>query len=71
MEATNQIRMHIEKDGTVSIDTDAFEEEMHLSAEQLINETCELLGGQRKVIEHKVPDAHSHTHIGGHIHSHG
>lgn len=71
MQATNEIRMKILKDGTISIDTDSFEEEVHQQADELINETCEMLGGERKVIDRKSGGQHTHTHTGGHTHSHG
>ena len=70
MQAVNEIRMKILKDGTVSINTDSFEEEIHQQAEELIKETCEALGGERKVIEEKRDRQHSHTHTGGHVHNH-
>lgn len=71
MEALNQIRMKILSDGTISTSTDAFSEEVHQQADELINETITLLGGEVKVIERKSPDHHHHTHThGGHTHSH-
>lgn len=70
MEAVNEIRMKILSDGTVSINTDSFEEEVHEQADQLINETVQLLGGERKVIEKKEGHGHVHTHHNGHTHSH-
>ncbi len=70
MEAVNEIRMKILADGTVSVNTDAFEEEVHQQAEELINETFELLGGERNVVEKKDKHGHTHTHHHGHTHSH-
>jgi hypothetical protein len=71
VEVTNQIRMRILKDGTISINTDAFEEEVHQQAEELINETITLAGGEHKVIERKDKDHHHHVHHhGGIAHSH-
>jgi hypothetical protein len=70
MQAINEIRMKILKDGTVSIDTDAFEEEVHQQAEELIKETCEALGGERQVVETKRDHQHTHTHLSGHAHVH-
>lgn len=71
MEVTNQIRMKILKDGTISINTGSFTEEVHQQAEELLNETITLLGGESKVIERKDPDHHHHHHHhGGQSHSH-
>jgi hypothetical protein len=71
MEAINQIRMKILPDGTISTSTDAFSEEVHQQADELIKETITLLGGEVKVIERKNPDHHHHVHHhGGQSHSH-
>lgn len=71
MEAVNQIKMKILKDGTISTSTDAFEGEVHQQAEELIKETIKLLGGEVKIIESKDKDHHHHSHHhGGQFHSH-
>jgi hypothetical protein len=71
LEATNQIRMKILKDGTISTSTDAFTEEVHQQADQLIKETITLLGGETKVVERKDPSFANHNHHhGGQSHSH-
>ncbi len=69
MPAANEIKMKIEKDGTITVDSDDFDEEMHLSAEKFIKEIFVALGGTPKIIEHKDP-LHTHTHTGGHVHIH-
>jgi hypothetical protein len=66
--ARNEIKLHIEADGQISVSSDDFDEELHLSAEKFIKETFKALGGTVKV-EHKDP-LHAHTHIHDHIHSH-
>jgi hypothetical protein len=71
LEAINQIRMKVLTDGTVSINTDAFEEEVHAQADELVNTTMKALGGEVKIIERKNPDHHHHhTHGNGVSHSH-
>ena len=71
MEAINQIRMKVLPDGTVSINTDAFEEEVHAQADELVNTTIKALGGEVKIIERKNPDhQHFHTHGNWISHSH-
>jgi hypothetical protein len=67
--AKNEIRMKIEKDGTVTISTDAFDDEIHDSADQLVNETIETLAGEHVIVERKDKDQHTHTHHHGHVHS--
>lgn len=69
MEVRNTIRMCILSDGTVTVKTDAFDEEVHEQAEQLIKETFELLGGERQVVERHGPGHHHHTHLSGHQHA--
>jgi hypothetical protein len=70
-EGINQIRMRILEDGTISINTDAFTEEAHVTAEELINDTIKLAGGEHKIVERKTPDFHHHhSHDHGHSHSH-
>jgi len=58
-------------DGTISIETDAVSGENHLSAEQLIEQLADMVGGDHKV-EHKhghdLHHAHSHEHGHGHHH---
>jgi len=72
VEGINRIKLHIEKDGVITIDSDAFEEELHLSAEKFVKEVFEAAGGEHKVIENKRPDqVHSHLHGDGKAHSHG
>jgi len=67
MTASNRLKLHIEKDGTISVDSDDFSEELHLSAEKFINEVFEAAGGERKVVEEKRDRAHTHTtdHVHG------
>jgi hypothetical protein len=77
MPAANRLKLHIESDGTISVDSDDFSEELHLSAEKFLGEVFEALGGERKVIEEKRDRAHSHLHgvdklhTDGKQHSHG
>lgn len=70
MPAANKIRIHIEADGTVSFDSDDFEEAIHDSADKFMLETFEALGGEHKIVEHKREDQHSHVHGDGHVHTH-
>lgn len=70
MPAANKIRLHIEKDGTITVDSDDFDEEMHHSAEQFLNDVFEALGGEHKIIEEKRHDQHTHIHGDGHVHTH-
>jgi hypothetical protein len=66
----NEIRMRIEKDGTITVDTGSFEEEVHLSAENFVKEVFEAIGGEPKVIERKRPEL-EHSHLDGVQHTHG
>jgi hypothetical protein len=70
MEGLNRIKLHIEKDGVITVDSDAFEEELHLSAEKFLKEVFEAAGGEHKVIENKRPDI-AHVHHTDKAHSHG
>ena len=63
--------MKVLKDGTIQINTDGFEEEAHLEAHQLVQETITKIGGDVKIIERKEPSQHHHhSHGHGHTHSH-
>jgi len=71
MPAANRIKLHVEKDGTITCDSDDFSEELHLSAEKFLAEVFEAVGGEHKVIEEKRDRAHTHVHGDGKAHSHG
>jgi hypothetical protein len=68
MPASNRIKLHIEKDGVITCDSDDFNEELHLSAEKFLDEVFEALGGERKIVEEKRDRAHSHIHADGKVH---
>ena len=61
----NEMKMTLLTDGVVSVDTDAFSEEVHMEAEQLANEIFDELGGEHQIVQHKPhkqPHAHTHVH---------
>ena len=66
----NEIRMKIAEDGNITVDTGAFSEELHLSAENFVKEVFEAIGGEPKIIERKRPEL-EHSHLDGHQHTHG
>ena len=63
IQTINEIRMRVEADGVVTVDTGAFTKEVHLEAEQLIDSTFEALGGERKVVYRKPHDHQSHVQV--------
>lgn len=44
----DQISVEILEDGTVSVSTDAISDAAHFSADQLLDEIAELIGGETK-----------------------
>lgn len=65
LKVANEVTFTVLEDGTVSVDTDEFDEEVHLEAEQLIDAVFDELGGERKILRRKP---HKHGH--GHVHTH-
>ena len=61
------------EDGTISIKTDRISGTNHVSADELLAELAEVLGGEYKVakrLDVKVP-LHHHHHQHDHQHGHG
>lgn len=58
------IKYEILEDGTVSIETDAISGKNHYSADQLLKQLAELVGGPVEI-------KHKHGHVGAHTHTHG
>ena len=65
------IKYNILADGTVTIETDAISGENHLSADEMLAQLGNMLGGAVE-IKHKksVLHQHDHSHAHGHEHHH-
>jgi hypothetical protein len=66
----DKITCTIEEDGTITVVTDKVSKENHLSAEQMLNETFETLGGEVKKVKRPHGAGTQHSHIHGHVHTH-
>ena len=65
----NEMHMSIEKDGTVTIVTGAFAEEVHVQADEAIQMIEQQLGSVRQTQE--LANKPRHVHLpGGHQHQH-
>lgn len=77
MAAKDSIIFEILEDGTISMKTDEISMTNHMSADQLLSDLEELIGGP--VTKQHNPDAkgkahlhhHDHAHAGGHSHDGG
>jgi len=64
----DKIKFSILEDGTISIETDEISGENHVSADELLKQLAEVMGGP---VQTKHKQGHSHAHSHGHDHSHG
>jgi hypothetical protein len=62
------IDIRIEEDGTISMKTSAISATNHLSADKLLEDLEQMIGGP--VIKIHDPDAKQHAHIHTHEHAH-
>lgn len=62
----DRIELEILEDGTVSYQTSAISGINHASADDLLKELEEAIGGE--VVRKKLP--HSHQHVHDHVHAH-
>ena len=65
----DKIKYEILEDGTVTIDTDQISGPNHLSADELLRQLSDLLGGGVEV-RHKKSSLHQHSHSHDHDHHH-
>lgn len=64
----NQIKIQIEPDGTLKVETGDMGGVNHQSADQLLQELARLMGGA--VVSGKVETGHHHHHHHDHSHDH-
>jgi len=67
----NQFNIEILEDGTISVDSDSFDPQVHKSADDFVRYLGEMMGGQVTVKEkrsHAKHHHHSHDHVHGHHH---
>jgi len=65
---TSEIKWKILEDGTVSIETDSLEGPNHLSADELLTQLAEVLGGE--VTTKKKSRFHVHADLSGALKAH-
>lgn len=64
MSQRDEIDIEILADGTFSISTGAFSEEVHEKADEFLKDTFAQLGGTPAVTQHKPHDhKHGHSHV--------
>ena len=51
----NSFDIKILEDGTIQLDSEEFDEQKHLEAEEFMNDITELLGGEKKTTEKEHP----------------
>ncbi len=64
----SDIMLEILEDGTVSIKTSDISMTHHLSADEMLDELEDMLGGSSHIV--KRTDGHAHAHTHGHNHHH-
>jgi hypothetical protein len=61
------MKVEILEDGVVSVTTTDFKDSNHMSADQLLDEVHELLGGDRKIEANEQPKKKSRLHVHKHV----
>jgi len=61
------IKYEILEDGTITIETDKVSGKNHQSADEMLEQLAELIGGEVKI---KKKKGHTHAHAHSHSHSH-
>jgi truncated hemoglobin YjbI len=67
--AANKFNVEILEDGTISVDSDDFDPQVHKSADEFVKYLSELMGGE-VVVKEKRTHAKHHHHHHGHGHTH-
>jgi len=63
----NQFKIEILEDGTISVETESFDPQVHAQADELVRHLGKLMGGKVEIREKR---SHAKQHSHGHDHAH-
>lgn len=65
----NEISIEILEDGTLRVETGAFDSVVHVQADKILKDTEKYMGGTSRKTASKLRKHHAHTHVHqGHTH---